>query len=59
MAKRKSSKSNQDISPKLAEDRDRALKAALSKIEKEYGKGAVQNSEMLKQLILVLFRQDP
>ncbi len=40
--KRKSSKSNQDISPKLAEDRDRALKAALSKIEKEYGKGAVQ-----------------
>lgn len=40
--RRKSSKSNQDISPKLAEERDRALKAALNKIEKEYGKGSVQ-----------------
>ncbi|NLC39556.1 MAG: recombinase RecA [Clostridiaceae bacterium] len=40
--KSKSAKSSQDVSPKSAEERDRALKAALNKIEKEYGKGAVQ-----------------
>ncbi|HZJ90274.1 MAG: recombinase RecA [Clostridiaceae bacterium] len=40
--KSKSAKSSQDVSPKSAEERERALKAALNKIEKEYGKGAVQ-----------------
>ncbi|MDD4324590.1 MAG: recombinase RecA [Eubacteriales bacterium] len=48
--KSKSAKSSQDISPKSAEDRDRALKAAMNKIEKEYGKGSVQrlgDSEVL------------
>lgn len=37
----KNAKSKQDIRPRSDEERDKALKAALTKIEKEYGKGAV------------------